>query len=85
MASFIEDSFQEVDEDDELFEINLELANNISPAPKTGNVLLANCLLPVADVSCAVPANWCTESRVRNTSSVVIMRSPWSSKFWENN
>ncbi|KAK4419364.1 hypothetical protein Salat_2349300 [Sesamum alatum] len=55
---------QNEDEDDEdLFEINLEIVNKIPPphywesyfTATTNTVLLANCLLPVADVSSAVP------------------------------
>ena len=50
------------DDDDDLFEINLEAVNTIPPPhywescfTRTGNTLLANCLLPIADVSSAVP------------------------------
>lgn len=54
---------EEVEEEDEgdLFEINLEIVNEIPPpqyyyfTATTNTTLLANCLLPVADVSCAVP------------------------------
>lgn len=56
---------EEKDEDDEdLFEINLEIVNKIPPPQyywescyftATTNTLLANCLLPAADVSSAVP------------------------------
>lgn len=49
-------------EDEDLFEINLEAVNSIPPPhywdsyfTATGNVLLANCLLPISDVSSAVP------------------------------
>ena len=49
-------------EDDELFEIDLDAVNCI-PLPhysdsyltSTGNALLANCLLPISEVSGAVP------------------------------
>lgn len=47
---------------DDLFEIDLEAVNTIPPPyywescfTRTGNTLLANCLLPIADVSSAVP------------------------------
>ncbi|GMY25188.1 POPTR_0004s14990g [Fagus crenata] len=49
-------------EDDDLFEINLEAVNCIPPPhywdsyfTATGNVLLANCMLPISDISNAVP------------------------------
>lgn len=55
----------EEDEEEDLFEINLEIVNDIPPpqyewesyftAATSNTVLLANCLLPIADVSCAVP------------------------------
>ncbi|CAN8287436.1 unnamed protein product [Cochlearia groenlandica] len=52
------------DEEDDLFEINLEAVSDTKPSPpswqrspaRTGSVLLANCLLPAAEISCAVPA-----------------------------
>ncbi|CAA0837852.1 Unknown protein [Striga hermonthica] len=52
------------EEDGDLFEINLEIVDKIPPTQyysgsndfsATGNTLLANCLLPIADVSRAVP------------------------------
>ncbi|KAF5750501.1 hypothetical protein HS088_TW03G00838 [Tripterygium wilfordii] len=50
------------EDEEELFEINIELVNRIPPPhywesyfTATSDVLLANCLLPVADVSSAVP------------------------------
>ncbi|KAL2250767.1 UNVERIFIED_CONTAM: hypothetical protein Sindi_2199000 [Sesamum indicum] len=57
-----EDDEEEEDEGD-LFEINLQVVNKIPPphywesyfTATTNTVLLANCLLPVADVSSAVP------------------------------
>ncbi|CAE6032571.1 unnamed protein product [Arabidopsis arenosa] len=53
------------DGDDDLFEINLEAISDTTESPpydgqrfpaRTGSVLLANCLLPAAEISCAVPA-----------------------------
>nr|DAD39878.1 TPA_asm: hypothetical protein HUJ06_014201 [Nelumbo nucifera] len=48
--------------DDDLFEIDLEVVNNLPPpfywesnSTATDCVLLANCLLPISDVSGAVP------------------------------
>ncbi|XP_021908786.1 uncharacterized protein LOC110822865 [Carica papaya] len=53
----------DMEDEEELFEINLETVNNIPPPhywesyfTATGSALLANCLLPIADVSSAVPA-----------------------------
>ncbi|KAG2309177.1 hypothetical protein Bca52824_028925 [Brassica carinata] len=57
-------SEEDVEEDD-LFEINLEAVSDTQSSPRnasqifparTGSVLLANCLLPAADISGAVPA-----------------------------
>ncbi|KAL7137388.1 hypothetical protein ABFS83_10G088400 [Erythranthe nasuta] len=56
----------EEDDDEDLFEINLEIVNKIPPPQyyfwdsyfnftTSSSALLANCLLPIADVSCAVP------------------------------
>ncbi|XP_029124652.1 uncharacterized protein LOC114914974 [Cajanus cajan] len=53
-----------MEEEEDLFEIDLDAVNCISPpdgwesyCTSTGNIaLLANCLLPISDVSCAVPA-----------------------------
>lgn len=49
-------------EDEDLFEINLEAVNSIPPPhywdsyfTTSGSALLANCLLPISDVSGAVP------------------------------
>ncbi|ESQ52253.1 hypothetical protein EUTSA_v10017448mg [Eutrema salsugineum] len=57
---------EEPGEEDDLFEINLDAVNDTTSSPpsydwqrfpaRTGSVLLANCLLPAADISCAVPA-----------------------------
>ncbi|XP_038906322.1 uncharacterized protein LOC120092165 [Benincasa hispida] len=66
----------EIEEDDELFEIDLDTVNNIiSPSHSSddtygffraagGTTLLANCLLPITDVSNAIPmgdSNKCSE------------------------
>ncbi|KAG2686586.1 hypothetical protein I3843_09G012600 [Carya illinoinensis] len=71
MASLVEDPSEHDDlslkgladmEDEDLFEINLEAVNSIPPPhywdsyfTATGNALLANCLLPISDVSGAIP------------------------------
>ncbi|KAF9595070.1 hypothetical protein IFM89_036529 [Coptis chinensis] len=77
---------EEEDEEDELFEINLEFVNEIPPpqcckegfSTKRKNVLLANCLLPISDVSSAVPTNCWRESTVRSASRCVMTIAPWS-------
>ncbi|KAH6802748.1 hypothetical protein C2S51_034194 [Perilla frutescens var. frutescens] len=55
---------EEEEDDGDLFEINIDIVNKIPPpqyywenfTAATANItLLANCLLPIADVSCAVP------------------------------
>ncbi|XP_017976774.1 PREDICTED: uncharacterized protein LOC18598219 [Theobroma cacao] len=50
------------DEEEELFEINLEAVNSIPPPhyweaffTATRSALLANCLLPISDLSSAIP------------------------------
>ncbi|KAL4313164.1 hypothetical protein GQ457_01G015420 [Hibiscus cannabinus] len=58
------------EEDEELFEINIEAANSIPPPhyweaifTATSSALLANCLLPISDLSTAIPmaSNACTK------------------------
>jgi len=66
----------EVEEEEDLFEIDLEAVNCVSPPrfwescyTSTGNIaLLANCLLPKSHVSSAVPA----VSSAGNTNVVLI-------------
>lgn len=66
----------ELEEEEDLFEIDLEAVNCVSPPgfwescyTSTGNIaLLANCLLPKSDVSSAVPVVCCAEK-----SSVVLI------------
>ncbi|GKV38960.1 hypothetical protein SLE2022_079260 [Rubroshorea leprosula] len=68
MAALLKHSLQnkeeeQEEEEEELFEINLEAVNSIPPPPHycethvtaTGSALFANCLLPIADVSSAIP------------------------------
>ncbi|GMJ13907.1 hypothetical protein HRI_005059900 [Hibiscus trionum] len=50
------------EEDEELFEIDIEAANSIPPPhyweaffTATSSALLANCLLPISDLSTAIP------------------------------
>ncbi|KAL1331902.1 hypothetical protein AAHE18_02G194300 [Arachis hypogaea] len=87
----------EDDDDEDLFEIDLELVNCISSSPSkphyyntattsttnsnysTGkkNALLANCLMPISDISSAIPA--CNKSKNissnNNNYNVVISES----------
>ncbi|CAA7060870.1 unnamed protein product [Microthlaspi erraticum] len=61
-----EEGSEEDGEEDDLFEINLDAVSDTTSSPppydwerppaKTGSVLLANCLLPAAEISGAVPA-----------------------------
>ncbi|OVA03575.1 hypothetical protein BVC80_1651g82 [Macleaya cordata] len=82
------------EEDEELFEIDFEAANKIPPSgywegclnlTTTGNIaLLANCLLPISDVSNAVPTvsyGW-GESAVKNASRIVMMIEFVPERFW---
>lgn len=56
------DTIAKIEDDEDLFEIDLEAVNSIPPpyywdsyVTATGNALMANCLLPISDVSGAVP------------------------------
>lgn len=57
-----EEGSEEDGEEDDLFEINLDSVSDARSSDclrfpaRTGSVLLANCLLPAADISGAVPA-----------------------------
>lgn len=66
----------EIEEDDDLFEIDLEAVNSIISPPNFsddtcgffttagGATLLANCLLPITDVSNAVPIGDSNEGEI---------------------
>ncbi|CAH8387177.1 unnamed protein product [Eruca vesicaria subsp. sativa] len=74
-------------EEDDLFEINLEALSDTKSSPRyecqrfptrTGSVLLANCLLPAADISGAVPATsnaWSDRVRFRGFFYVENLRT----------
>ncbi|KAL2323092.1 hypothetical protein Fmac_027471 [Flemingia macrophylla] len=70
-----------MEEDDDLFEIDLDAVNCISPGDgwesyctSTGNIaLMANCLLPISDVSSAVPA-----VSYEGKSNVLLITEPTS-------
>ncbi|CAA2995191.1 Hypothetical predicted protein [Olea europaea subsp. europaea] len=58
----IQTFIEEEEEEGDLFEINLEVVNKIPPPQyywdsyfTTSDTLLANCLLPISDVSRAIP------------------------------
>lgn len=67
-------SEEECEEEDDLFEINLEAVKSSPPydwprfPAMPGSVLLANCLLPAAEISGAVPA------KSKAWSDVVLFR-----------
>ncbi|KAK9127743.1 hypothetical protein Syun_016540 [Stephania yunnanensis] len=70
----------EEDEDDELFEIDLKVVDNIPPPlylegyfTRTSSALLANCLLPLAVISSAVPADSFGGKGIEEVSRVVMM------------
>ncbi|GMH09932.1 hypothetical protein Nepgr_011773 [Nepenthes gracilis] len=72
----------DMEEEEELFEINLEAVNNIPPphncescVTATGNALLANCLLPIADVSTAIPMG----SKISDVLSAIKIMDFYSS------
>ncbi|PIN05406.1 hypothetical protein CDL12_22051 [Handroanthus impetiginosus] len=60
--SLVDELARQEDDEEDLFEIDLEIFSKIPPPhywesyfTATNNTLLANCLLPIADVSKAVP------------------------------
>lgn len=82
----------EIQEDEELFDIDLELVNNIPPPNyywesyvlSTGDALLANCLLPATHLLNAIPVDsWEPDHHILSVSvssylasSMEIMRMP---------
>ncbi|OAY40873.1 hypothetical protein MANES_09G056350v8 [Manihot esculenta] len=69
------------DEEEELFEIDLDAVDRIPPPhywesyfTATSSALLANCLLPIADVSCAVPTSSTLSSVLSLTEHLVFFR-----------
>lgn len=76
----------DMEDEEELFEINLEAVNSIPPPPPhywesyfftatNGNALLANCLLSIDDLSNAVPmaSRACNAFSVSGSSHVLII------------
>ncbi|XVE75989.1 hypothetical protein DITRI_Ditri12bG0136500 [Diplodiscus trichospermus] len=84
---------EEEEEEEELFEINLEAVNSIPPPhyweaffTETSSALLANCLLPISDLSCAIPtvSTACsTLSREGLTNIVMVAESLPRKIFWD--
>ncbi|CAL5207397.1 unnamed protein product [Lathyrus oleraceus] len=71
------------EDDEDLFEINLDAVNSIIPQPHNywennyfistgGEVLLANCLLPISHISSAIPACNNAVSFVGNSNVFLI-------------
>ncbi|KAJ7976110.1 WAT1-related protein [Quillaja saponaria] len=74
-------SQSDMEDEDDLFEINLDAVNCIPPPhywesyfTATGNALLANCLMPISDISSAVPA--CSAVSMAGKTSVVVIAEP---------
>lgn len=72
------------EDDEDLFEIDLEAVNSIIPPQpynywennyfiSTGEVLLANCLLPISHISSAIPACNNAISFIGNTNVFVVI------------
>ncbi|OMO68309.1 hypothetical protein COLO4_29766 [Corchorus olitorius] len=80
----------EEEEEEDLFEINLEAVNNIPPPhyweafyTATSSALLANCLLPISDLSTAVPSTVCgTSSREGMAASVFMVAESFPGKIF---
>ena len=73
------------DDDDDLFEIDIDAVSSIPPphywesgVTATGSALLANCLLPISDLSSAVPmvSRACSTLAFAGTGSVVMIMEP---------
>lgn len=71
-----------IEEEEDLFEIDLEAVNSIPPpyywdsyVTATGNALLANCLLPISDLSSAVPmvSKACNALPIAGTGKVLMV------------
>ena len=71
-----------MEDDEDLFEIDLNAVDCIVPQPdycenyhtSTGIALLANCLLPIADISSAVPAS--NAMSLAGTSNIFLIAEP---------
>ncbi|KAK9290691.1 hypothetical protein L1049_008865 [Liquidambar formosana] len=100
MATMASAVMLDMEEEGELFEINIEAVNSIPPPQyywesyftATGNALLANCLLPIDDVSSAVPmvsqaSNSTLSSSLSGKSHFLMVSDPMQEKiigfpFW---
>lgn len=74
-----------MEDDEDLFEIDLDAVNCIPPPhyweshyTSTENALLANCLMPISDISSAVPAASSAVSFGGKTNVVLINTEPMS-------
>lgn len=74
-----------MEDEDDLFEIDLEAVSSIPPphywdsgVTATRSALLANCLLPISDLSCAVPmvSRACSALSFAGTGNVVMIVEP---------
>ncbi|KZV27944.1 hypothetical protein F511_36674 [Dorcoceras hygrometricum] len=88
---------EEKEDDDDLFEINLEVVDNIPPPfywescfTSTRSTLLANCLLPITDVARAVPItmapnndllHWSIGSKDDLKSSSLLGATTWNAIY----
>ncbi|KAI3852552.1 hypothetical protein MKX03_019973, partial [Papaver bracteatum] len=93
-----EEEEEDREDDEDLFEIDLDAVNKISPttywegclslSKSENTVLLGNCLLPISEISKAVPMlsskGPCgdIESSVKNASRIVMMIEFVPEKFW---
>ncbi|OMO82176.1 hypothetical protein CCACVL1_12044 [Corchorus capsularis] len=81
---------EEEEEEEDLFEINLEAVNSIPPPhywegfyTATSSALLANCLLPISDLSTAIPSTVCgTSSREGMAASVFMVSESFPGKIF---
>lgn len=78
----------DADPDEDLFEIDLDFLDNIPPPEHyeahltaDGIVLLANCLLPVDDISSAIPIKSLIEPTTRKLSQFLEVMA--GGKCWE--
>ncbi|KAI4348977.1 hypothetical protein L6164_009636 [Bauhinia variegata] len=74
-----------MEDDEDLFEIDLEAVNCMPPpqywdsyCTSTGSALLANCLLPISDISSAVPASHAAAASLPATTNVFLFTDSMS-------
>lgn len=85
LAESSEDMIANMEDDEDLFEIDLEAVNSIPPpyywdsyVTATGNARMANCLLPISDVSSAVPtvSKACSALSLVGTAKILTAMEP---------